>query len=74
MGSRASFAAARPVGSSSQLRWSRPNPLGEVPGLGAWLPPRGVLCQTTPTRAAAQKTKEEKSPLEGYFVGPPGPY
>ena len=33
-GSRASLAAARPGGSSTQPRWCRPNPQGGCPGLG----------------------------------------
>ena len=37
-GSRASLAAARPEGSSSQPLWSRPNPQGGARAWEAWLP------------------------------------
>ena len=56
-GSRASLAAARPEGSSSQPRWSRPNPQGGCPGLGSLAAPRSAPCRTATTRAVAIKQK-----------------
>ena len=70
-GSRASLAAARPEGSSSQPRWSRPNPQGGCPGLGSLAAPRSAPCRTATTRAVAIKKKRSGGRKLGLHPSPP---